>query len=87
MVSITLSVPEEVHESMKKFSEINWSGLIRNCITEKTKILETKENMLKQLNEEKEFNEWAVNFIRTERKKWKLFWIQTSCLVSSGKNH
>lgn len=69
MVSITLSVPEEVHESMRKFSEINWSGLIRNCITEKAKILEIKEDMLKQLSKEKEFNEWAVNLVRTERKK------------------
>jgi len=69
MVSITLSVPEEVHELMRKFPEVNWSGLVRACITEKAKRLAIKEEMLKQLGKEKEFNEWAVNLVREGRKK------------------
>lgn len=69
MVSITLSVPEEIHELMKKFPEVNWSGLIRACITEKARRLAIKQEMLKQLDKEKEFNDWAVNLIREERKK------------------
>lgn len=69
MVSITLSVPEEVHELMKKFPEINWSGLVRTCITEKTKKLAIREEMLKQIEKEKGFNDWAINTIRKEREK------------------
>ena len=37
MVSITLSVPEEIRHKMQGFSEVNWSGLIRKVIIEKTK--------------------------------------------------
>lgn len=69
MVSITLSVPEEIHELMKKFPEVNWSGLVRACITEKARRLAIKQEMLKQLDKEKGFNDWAVNLIREERKK------------------
>jgi hypothetical protein len=69
MVSITLSVPEEVRELMRKFPEVNWSGLVRTCITEKAKRLAIKEEMLKQLGKEKGFNEWAVNLVREGRKK------------------
>ena len=47
MVSITISVPEEVRELMKKSPEVNWSGLVRACITEKAKRLVIKEEMLK----------------------------------------
>jgi len=65
MVSITLSVPEDVHDLMKKFPEVNWSGLVRTCITEKAKTLE----MLKKLGEEKEFNDWAVKLVREGRKR------------------
>ena len=39
MVSITLSVPEEVKKSMETFSEINWSGFVRKSIIEKTEEL------------------------------------------------
>ncbi|MBS3159243.1 hypothetical protein J4436_00475 [Candidatus Woesearchaeota archaeon] len=69
MVSITLSVPEDVHDLMKKFPEVNWSGLVRTCITEKAKTLEIKEEMLKKLGEEKEFNDWAVKLVREGRKR------------------
>ncbi len=69
MVSVTISVPEEIRELMKKFPEINWSGLIRKCISEKAKELAIKEEMLKQLENEKEFNEWAVKLVRQGRKK------------------
>ena len=39
MVSVTLSVPQDVKAKMEKFSEINWSGFVRNAIEEKTKEL------------------------------------------------
>lgn len=69
MVSITLSVSEEIHKLMKKFPEINWSGLVRTCITEKAKKLALKQEILKQLEKEKEFNDWAVNLVRKGRKE------------------
>ena len=68
MVSITLSVSEEVRETMKKFPEINWSGLVRTCITEKAKKLALKEELLKNFSKEKEFNEWAVEFGKKAKK-------------------
>ena len=67
MVSITLSVPEEVHELMKKFPEINWSGLVRTCITEKTKKLAIKEEMLKQMEKERGFIDWSVELGRKSK--------------------
>ena len=69
MASITLSVPEEVRKLMKKFPEVNWSGLIRKTIEEKTKQLALKEEFLKEFEKEKEFNEWAVKLIREGRKE------------------
>ena len=71
MVSITLSVPEEVRELMKKFPEVNWSGLVRTCITTQAKKLVIKQEMLKQLDNEREFNGWAVNLVREGRSKKK----------------
>ncbi len=60
MVSITLSIPEEVRAQMKKFPEINWSGFVRASIEEKAKRLLWKEQMLKQLESEKEFDKEAL---------------------------
>jgi len=68
MVSITISVPEEIRKLMKKFPEVNWSGLVRHCITEKAKRLAIKEELLNQLKKEKEFDDWAVNLVREGRK-------------------
>lgn len=68
MVSITLSVPEEIHELMKKFPEVNWSGLVRQCVAEKAKTLAIKEELLKKLDKDKTFNEWAVSIVRKGRK-------------------
>ncbi len=68
MVSITLSVPEDVKKNMKKFPEMNWSGFIRKAIIEKTKDLSWKEEMLKNLEKEKEITDWSVKLQRTARK-------------------
>ncbi|GBE19549.1 MAG TPA: hypothetical protein ENG87_01010 [Candidatus Pacearchaeota archaeon] len=68
MVSITLSVPEDVRKLMKKFPEVNWSGLVRQCITEKAERLAWKQEMLKQLGKEKEFDDWAVELGRKAKK-------------------
>ncbi len=69
MVSITLSVPEEVREIMKRFPEVNWSGLIRTCITEKAKRLAIKQELSREFEKEKDFSDWAVDLIRKGRNK------------------
>lgn len=62
MVSVTLSVPEEIRKKMKQFPEINWSAFIRKCIEEKAKKLAVKEALLDRFREEKEsgFIGWTV---------------------------
>ena len=68
MVSVTLSIPEEVKHKMEHFSEINWSGLIRKAIIEKAGELEWKEKMRMQLNKEKDINKWALDLENKGRK-------------------
>ncbi|MBI3623955.1 hypothetical protein HY212_07805 [Candidatus Pacearchaeota archaeon] len=68
MVSITLSVPEEIRKLMNEFPEMNWSGFIRKSIEEKAKMLALKEEMLKELGREKAFNDWAVQLGRKAKK-------------------
>ena len=60
MVSITLSVSEEIREMMKRHPEINWSGLVRNVLIEKAKQMQMKEVFLGQLKKEDNLNEWAI---------------------------
>ena len=60
MVSVTLSVPEEVKEKMDKFPEINWSGFIRKSIEQKTRELSLREELLKKLEQDKEFEQWCI---------------------------
>ncbi|MFH1181783.1 MAG: hypothetical protein V1702_02395 [Candidatus Woesearchaeota archaeon] len=40
MTNLTLAIPEELHEKMKKHSEIRWSEVVRKTITEKIEDLE-----------------------------------------------
>jgi len=68
MVSITLAVPEEIKQKMDEFSEINWSGFIRKEIIKKTKELELREKLLKELEKEKAVMDWAVKLQKTGRK-------------------
>lgn len=68
MVSITLSVPEEVKKRMDQFSEINWSGFIRKAIIKKTEELSWGEEMLQKLKGEQEITAWAVEIQRKSRK-------------------
>ena len=45
---------------MNKFSEINWSGFVRVSIEQKAKQLSWKEEMLRKLEHDKEFEDWAI---------------------------
>mgnify|MGYP001382149616 CR=1 FL=1 len=67
MVSITLSVPEDVRKSMKKHDEINWSGFVRKAIEEKTSELNKFETLKKELQKDNEFSKWAVKAQRASR--------------------
>ncbi|MFH1276268.1 MAG: hypothetical protein ABIH82_04085 [Candidatus Woesearchaeota archaeon] len=40
MTNLTLAIPEDLHEKMKKHSEIRWSEVVRKSITKKVEILE-----------------------------------------------
>ena len=68
MVSITLSVPEEVKHKMENFPEINWSGFVRGCVEHKTEELSWKKEMLKKLEGDKEFEDWCVEMGRKVNK-------------------
>jgi len=41
MANMTLSIPNELHEKMKKLSEIRWSEIARRAIEERIEDLET----------------------------------------------
>ena len=66
MTNITLSIDEELKKKMDRFSEINWSGLMRKLLEEKVKQLAWKEEMLARLRKEDEsgFTEWTIRMGR-----------------------
>jgi hypothetical protein len=45
MPNITLSIPEEVHEIMKKHREMRWSEVARKAIVEEVKKIEMMEKI------------------------------------------
>ena len=68
MVSITLSVSEEVKKTMESFPEMNWSGFVRKSILEKTSELKKREELLNELEKEKDISDWSVKLQRVGRK-------------------
>jgi len=48
MVSITLSVPEELKKDMDAFAEINWSAVAREAIKSKIELLKKFKAFTKQ---------------------------------------
>ncbi len=68
MVSITVSVPEEIRKKMKEFPEINWSAIVRKTLIEKVNQMSLKEELKAHLKKDQEFNDWAVQLIRKGRK-------------------
>ena len=69
MVSITLSIPDDIKDKMEKFSEINWSGFVRKCIIEKTDELNWKEQMFEKIKKERNISDWGVKITRNSRLK------------------
>lgn len=68
MVSITLSVSEDVKQKMEMFPEMNWSGFVRTAIEQKTRELSWREQMLKKLGEEKGLIDWSLKLQKNARK-------------------
>ena len=46
MPNLTLSIPEELHERMKKHSEIRWSEVVRKTISQRIEDLELMEKIV-----------------------------------------
>ena len=53
---------------MKKFPEVNWSGLVRQCITERANQLALREGLLSELGKEKDFIDWSVDLGKKAKK-------------------
>lgn len=60
MANITLSFPEELKQKMELFPEVNWSAFMRKYLESKINRLIWKEQMLKQLDVEKDFDEESI---------------------------
>ena len=72
MVSITLSIPEDIRKKMRQYDEVNWSALVRKVIEKKVRELSWKEEMFKQLEGEEQFTNWTVEMgrkMKAERLK------------------
>lgn len=43
MVNVTVSIPEDLHNKMRKYSEVKWSEVVRKALIEYIGHLEVKE--------------------------------------------
>ena len=68
MVSITLSVPDDIRKLMKEFPEVNWSALVRKTIIDEVKRRELKKELLEGLKKDKDLIDWSVDLIRKGRQ-------------------
>ena len=68
MVSMTLSIPEDIKKKMEEFPEVNWSGLVRKILLEKINELSWKQEMLEQIKKDEEFTNWAVEMGRKMKR-------------------
>lgn len=48
MPNLTLAIPEDLHEKMKKHSEIRWSEVVRKSINEKIEDLEVLDKLTRK---------------------------------------
>lgn len=48
MVNMTLAIPDDLSEVMKKHTEIKWSEVARKAIAEKAKLLELMEKIVEK---------------------------------------
>jgi hypothetical protein len=73
-INLTLSIPVELRKEMEQFPEVNWSALMKRLLQSQVKKLILKEQLLKQLESEKEFDAEALR-IGDEIKEavWKKY--------------
>lgn len=50
MPNVTLAISEDLHEKMKKHSEIRWSEVVRKSISSKVEMLEIMDTIAKKSN-------------------------------------
>ena len=48
MTNVTLSIPNELHEKMKRHSEIRWSEVVRKSISLKVEMLDMLDKIAKK---------------------------------------
>lgn len=74
MTNITLSLPEELHKKMRKFSEIKWSEIARRAIEQRIEDLETMEKIAsKSKLTKKDAEEIAKKIKRAASKRFDEF--------------
>lgn len=71
MVNMTLSIPNELHEKMKKLSDIRWSEVARRAIEERINDLETMNRIAsKSKLTKKDVDEISKKIKRSASKKF-----------------
>jgi uncharacterized protein YajQ (UPF0234 family) len=71
MVNMTLSIPSELHEKMKKLSDIRWSEVARRAIEERINDLETMNRLAsKSKLTKKDVDEISKKIKRSASKKF-----------------
>ena len=70
MGNMTLSIPNEMQEEMKNFSEIKWSEVARKAIQERLELLKLAEHLAKKSKlKEEDINEFSkkIKSLATKR--------------------
>jgi len=71
MTNITLSLPDELHRKMRKFTEIRWSEVARKAIQKRIEDLETLDRIAsKSKLTEKDAKEIASKINKSAAKKF-----------------
>ena len=68
MVSVTLSIPEEIKKKMDRFAWLNWSALARETFIKKMKQLEVLEKFEKDFEKSELTDEDCIQLGRKLRK-------------------
>ncbi len=66
MTNITLAIPNELHERMKKHSEIRWSEVVRKSISQRVEMLDVMDKIARKSKLTKEDVEELSHKIKRE---------------------
>ena len=71
MGNLTLSIPEEVHRQMKRFSEVRWSEVARQAIVSKIETLMLADKLAKKSKlTEKDVREFSEKINKAATKRF-----------------